>query len=315
MPEFLTVEQIFLRVRRRCRNDLGRPNEAFYSPDMPGFDGEQQAGMATNRANWDSRVPIHTGPDGYRIDGLVENPAALTDIVNFDRSYLGDLTGVDLVHLQCHVGTDTIALARLGASITGLDFSPAAIVAAKDLAARCDIPARFVEGNVYDAPEVLGQTYDMVYTGIGAINWLPDIAKWATVVAALLKPGGRFHITEGHPQAMIFSDDATQDDMKIEYPYFEGSPPMRWTDTTTYGGPGEVTSPESVEWAHNMGAIIQALIDAGLVIDRFDEHKMLAWEFLPWMEPVEGRDGWVRFPEPLDRSIPLQFTIQAHKAA
>jgi len=160
MPEFFTVEQIFLRVRRRCRNGLGRPNEAFYSPDMAGFDGEQQAGMATNRANWDSRVPIHTGPDGYRIDGLVENPTALTDIVNFDRSYLGDLTGVDLVHLQCHVGTDTIALARLGASITGLDFSPAAIAAAKDLAARCDIPARFVEGNVYDAPEVLGQTYD-----------------------------------------------------------------------------------------------------------------------------------------------------------
>lgn len=269
--------------------------------------------MATNLANWNARVPVHTGPDGYRIDRLIENSSALSDVVDFDRRYLGDLTGVELVHLQCHLGTDTVSLARLGASITGLDFSPPAIAVAKDLAERCGIDARFVEGNLYDAPEVLGRTYDMVYTGVGAINWLPDIKRWAQVVAALLRPGGRFHITEGHPVAMIFSEDSTLENMQIEFPYFEGSPPIRWTDTATYAGSGEVTSPDSVEWAHNMGSIIQALIDAGLVIDRFDEHQELAWELLPWMEPVADRDDWVRFPEPLDRSIPLQFTIQAHK--
>ncbi len=269
--------------------------------------------MAANRANWDARVPIHIGPGGYEIDRLVDDPEALSDVVDFDRESLGDLTGLKVVHLQCHLGTDTVSLAKLGASITGLDFSPPAIAAARDLAARCGIDARFVEGNVYDAVELLGETYDVVYTGIGAINWLPDLTLWAQNVAGLLEPGGRFHITEGHPMAMIFSEEATREDMKIEFPYFDGSPPMRWEDSQTYGGPGEVTSPESYEWAHNLAAVVQSLIDAGLVIDRFEEFKELAWSFLPWMEPVTGRDGWVRFPEPLDRSIPLLYTIQAHK--
>ncbi len=280
---------------------------------MVDFGPDETAGMAANRANWDARVPIHTGPNGYRLDRLVDDPTAVSNVVEFDRRYLGDLVGVDLVHLQCHLGSDTVSLARLGASITGLDFSPPAIAAARDLAARCNIEAQFVEGNVYDAAELLGRTYDMVYTGVGAINWLPDIGLWGRTVAALLRPGGRFHITEGHPAAMIYSDDATLDNMKIEHPYFDGSPPMRWEDSETYGGDGEVASPLHFEWAHGMGSIIQALIDAGLVIDRFDEHQSLAWEFLPWMEPADGGDGWVRFPQPLRQSVPLMFTIQAHR--
>ncbi|MGH1489533.1 MAG: class I SAM-dependent methyltransferase [Acidimicrobiales bacterium] len=280
---------------------------------MDHFDAEQRGAMAANLANWNARVPIHLGPNGYEIDRLVEDSAAISDVVKFDQRYLGDLTGCDLVHLQCHLGTDTISLARLGASITGLDFSADALVSARDLAERCGIEARFVESNVYDAVEALGRTYDFVYTGVGAINWLPDIGRWGETVAALLEPGGRFHITEGHPVAMIFSEDATLENMAIDFPYFEGSPPMRWNDPTTYKGDGEVTSPESVEWAHNLGAVVQALIDAGLVIDRLEEHQELAWPFLPWMEPVPDRDGWYRFPEPLRQSVPLAFTIQAHK--
>lgn len=269
--------------------------------------------MAANRANWDARVPIHIAPGGYGIDRLVEDDSALSDIVQFDQQYLGDLTGVELVHLQCHIGTDTVSLARLGASITGLDFSPPALESARALAARCGIEARFVEGNVYDAAELLGRTYDLVYTGVGAINWLPDIGRWAETVASVLRPGGRFHMTEGHPAAMVFSDDATPQNMKIEYPYFDGTAPMRWEDVETYGGEGQVASPVYFEWAHGIGSIIQALLDAGLVLDRFEEHKALAWPFLPWMEPVAERDGWVQFPEPLRQSVPLMFTIQANK--
>ncbi len=271
--------------------------------------------MAANMANWNSRVPVHLGPNGYDVDGLVEHPSAITPVVQFDQQYLGDLSGLELVHLQCHIGTDTISLARLGASITGLDFSADALASARELAERCGIEARFVESNVYDAPTALGKTYDYVYTGIGAINWLPDIARWARTVAELLKPGGRFHITEGHPMAMIFSNDATPDDMIVSYPYFEGTSAIRWNDPTTYLGDGEVMSPEHFEWAHNLGATVQALIDAGLVIDRLDEHRELPWPFLPWMEPVPGRDGYWRFPEPIRQSVPLSFSIQAHKPA
>ncbi len=269
--------------------------------------------MSTNRANWDSRVPVHTAPDGYRLERLIEDPEALSDVVTFERGYLGDLSGLDLIHLQSHLGTDTVSLARLGANVTGLDFSEPAVAAATDLARRCGIEASFVVGDLHQAPAILGQTYDMVYTGVGAINWLPDIRAWAAVVAELLRPGGRFHMTEGHPGVMIYSDDATADHMLIEYPYFEGQPAMEFESETSYAGSGTVASPRSYEWAHNLGAIIQALIDAGLIIDRFDEHQELAWPFLPWMETVPGRDGWYRFPAGLRNSVPLMFTLQARK--
>jgi SAM-dependent methyltransferase len=206
-----------------------------------------------------------------------------------------------------------VSLARLGASITGLDFSSEAVAAARSLAERCGIDARFVEGDVHNAPSLLGRTYDLVYTGVGALNWLPDINRWAEVVAAVLRPGGRLHITEGHPAAMVLSDDATPGDMLIEYPYFEGSPAMSFSETTSYAGDGEVTSPDMFEWAHNVGAVIQALIDNGLVIDRFDEHRTLPWTFLPWMEPDPEREGWFVFPERFRDSIPLSYTVVAHK--
>ncbi|MGB5760041.1 MAG: GNAT family N-acetyltransferase [Acidimicrobiales bacterium] len=278
-----------------------------------GTGGLDEAGMATNRDNWNARVPVHIGEDGYPLDQLAADPTALSDVIDFDRRYLGDLAGRELIHLQCHIGTDTVSLARLGASVTGLDFSPAALEVGRDFAARCGLEARFVEGNVYDAVAIVGRTYDIVYTGVGAINWLPDIGRWAEVVAALLRPGGRFHITEGHPMAMIFSDQATPDAMAIEYPYFDGTPAMRFDEPESYSGTGRVASPQGVEWAHDLGSVVQALIDAGLVIDRLDEHRELPWRFLPWMEPAPDRPGWFRLPEPLRASVPLSFTIQAHR--
>ena len=269
--------------------------------------------MLANRDNWNSRVRVHTGPDGYRLDRLVDDPEALTEVVAFDRRYLGDLSGQRLLHLQCHLGTDTIALARLGAEVTGLDFSEAAIEVATDLASRCGVQADFVLGDLHQAPRLLDRTFDVVYTGVGALPWLPDISAWAAVVAELLRPGGRFHMTEGHPMALVFADDSTADHLRVEYPYFEGRPAVRFDDDTSYVGSGKVDAPESYEWAHNLAAIVQALIDAGLVIDRFEEHRHLAWPFLPWMEPDPDKPGWFRLPATLRHSIPLMFTVQAHR--
>lgn len=278
---------------------------------MDQFGAEVRAALTANRANWNSRVAVHTGPDGYHLDRLVDDPAALSNVVDFDRRYLGDLTGNDLLHLQCHLGTDTVSLARLGANVTGLDFSEEAIGVATELADRCGVDATFVVADLHRAPVVLERTYDVIYTGVGAIPWLPDIRAWAAVVAEMLRPGGRFHMTEGHPMAMVLSDDATPDNLRIDYPYFEGRPATRFDDTKSYAGSGTIASPECFEWAHNLGAIVQALIDAGLIIDRLEEHRELAWPFLPWMEPSPGRDGWYRLPESLRHSIPLMFTIQA----
>ena len=275
-----------------------------------GFDEER----AAIRKNWDSRVPVHLGPNGYGIDRLVAEPSALSSVVEFDQPYLGDLAGVEAVHLQCHIGTDTLSLARLGASMTGLDFSQAAVDAARDVARRCGAAVDFVQGDVYDAVALLGgRTFDLVYTGIGAINWLPDIGRWAEVVTALLSPGGRLVLTEGHPTLMTLSDDAMPDRILLEYPYFDGSPTMRFEQTESYVGSGTVSSPEHFEWAHHPASVIQALLDTGLVLDRFEEHRTLPWQAFPWMLDDPDRPEYFRLPEPLDLMIPTSFTVAAHR--
>ena len=93
--------------------------------------------------------------------------------MRFDLPRLGDIDGLDVVHLQCHLGTDTLSLARLGARVTGVDLSPASLEVARDLAARAGTSIEFVESDVYTAPAVLGRRFDLVYTGIGALCWLP----------------------------------------------------------------------------------------------------------------------------------------------
>jgi len=151
-----------------------------------------------NRANWDERAPAHATSPDYNVQGFVDDPSFIGDVVQFDRSLLGDLSGLRGVHLQCHIGTDTVGLSRLGARMIGLDFSPAAIEQARALVARSGDDVSFVESDVYDAVSALdGEHFDLVFTGIGAVCWLPSTSRWAATVAALLNPGGRLFIREG----------------------------------------------------------------------------------------------------------------------
>ena len=150
--------------------------------------------VEVNRANWNSRVPHHV--QGYGLDRYRSDPDYLSHVVRFDLARLGSIEGLDVVHLQCHIGTDTLSLARLGArSVTGLDFSAPALEAAAQLAGECGATIDYVEGEVYAAVDVLGpDRFDLVYTGVGALCWLPDIARWASIVAGLLRPGGRLFL-------------------------------------------------------------------------------------------------------------------------
>src|SRR3954468_565901 len=162
---------------------------------------------AVNLANWEQRAPAHAASPDYGFDRFVAEPGYLSDVVRFDLPRLGDITGLDGVHLQCHIGTDTLSLARLGARMSGLDFSPAAIVQARALAARTGTDVDFVEADVYDAVQVLGaERFDLVFTGIGALCWLPDVRRWPATVAGLLRPGGRLFLREGHPMLWSLSD-------------------------------------------------------------------------------------------------------------
>lgn len=138
---------------------------------------------AANRANWDDRVPIHLGADEYRVEALIRDPKLLSAVVTHDRAVFGDVRGRTLLHAQCHIGTDTLSWARLGAQVTGFDFSADAIAAARSLATRMALPARFIEAELYAAADIIPESFDLVYTGVGAICWLPDIAGWARMMA------------------------------------------------------------------------------------------------------------------------------------
>ncbi|KAA0092740.1 class I SAM-dependent methyltransferase [Mycolicibacterium sp. P1-18] len=268
---------------------------------------------AVNLANWESRVPMHTGPGGYDLSSF-DDPQYLSGVVSYDRPRLGHLDGLDVVHLQCHIGTDTVSLARLGAkSVTGLDFSPSAVAAGRSLAARAGGDVTFVESDVATAVDALGaQCADLVYTGIGALCWLPDIREWAGVVAALLRPGGRLFVREGHPILWAMSDPRPDGLLVVEYPYFE-TPGTRFVYEDTYAGTGVVSSPESISFNHGLGEIFTALLDAGLRITGFEEHREVAWRFFDdAMVESPDFDGEFLLAEGGER-LPLTYTLQAVK--
>ncbi len=269
--------------------------------------------VAVNRANWDSRVPHHVRACG--LERFRDDPAHLSDVVRFDRQRLGSIDGLDVVHLQCHIGTDTVSLARLGArSVTGLDFSAPALAAAAELAAAAGVCIELVESELYRAVEALGPgRFDLVYTGIGALCWLPDVRRWAEVVAALLRPGGRLFMREGHP--VLWALDYLRPDglLVLAYPYFEteGVPLSEAVSYVEHAG--TLQSPDIIHFNHGLAEIITALMDAGLRLVAIEEHDTVPWNPLgDAMEDIGG--GEYRLREAPER-LPVTYTLQAVKPA
>ncbi|WP_342245532.1 class I SAM-dependent methyltransferase [Pseudomonas sp. OTU5201] len=265
-----------------------------------------------NKVNWDERAPLHAASRDYAAETFVSDPGYLSDVVCFDLPRLGDIAGQNGVHLQCHIGTDTLSLARLGARMSGLDFSPAALEQARLLARRCGKEISFVESDVYAADQVLPTgTFDLVYTGIGAINWLPRIDEWARVVSALLKRDGRLFMREGHPM-LCAVNEAREDGLVIEYPYFERAEPMEWDDDSTYvETEARLTATRSYEWNHGLGEVVTALLRHGLQLTALEEHDSIPWEALPGRMVRDDAGEWR-----LDRGrwrLPLSYTLQAVK--
>ena len=264
-----------------------------------------------NRANWDDRVPAHLGSLDYSVQQFLEDPAFISHVVRFDLPLLGEVAGLRGVHLQCHIGTDTVSLARLGASMTGLDFSAAAVAAATRLAAATGADATFVQADVYAAADVLDAgSFDLVYVSVGALTWLPDVRRWAAVVAALLRPGGRLFIRDGHPVLWSVDDERDDDLIVIRYPYFETVEPLVSDSSGTYVATDAVIEHGVThQWNHGIGEIVTALIDEDLTITGLAEHMSTPFEALPG-QMVEGGDGEWRLTEDPAR-LPCTFTLQA----
>ncbi len=268
---------------------------------------------AVNRANWDERVPAHAASPDYSVDKFIADPEFLSEVVRFDLPLLGDISGQRGVHLQCHIGTDTISLARLGASMTGVDFSGPAVRQARALAGQTGADATFVESDVYEAAEAVGHSgFDFVFTGIGALCWLPSVSRWAQVVADLLRPGGRLFIREGHPMLWTLQDGRDDDLLVVEYPYFERDVPMTFDEEGTYVTTDVVFEHNVThEWNHGLGEIVTALLDAEMAITGLTEHDSVPWEALPGQMEQIGRDEWRLTDRPW--RLAHSYTLQAVK--
>jgi SAM-dependent methyltransferase len=275
--------------------------------------------LTANRANWNDRAVAHVASPDYRVADF-DDPAFLSDVVRFDRQRLGDVSGLRAVHLQCHIGTDTISLARLGARVTGVDLSPGSIEQARALAARTGADADFVVSDVYSAVEALDAAdhsgpaagrFDLVYTGIGALCWLPDIDRWAGVVAALLKSGGRVFLRDGHPMFHAVEGPRSDDLLVVSYPYFESDPLIWDSDQTYVPSDHRIAHTTTYQWNHGIGEMITALLRHGLELTLFEEHDTAAYEAFPGrMEPL-GNGEWRLRDRP--ERLPLTFTLSATK--
>jgi SAM-dependent methyltransferase len=268
-----------------------------------------------NRAAWDERAPAHAASPDYDLTRFIEDPSFLSRVVQFDLPRLGDLTGLRGAHLQCHIGTDTISLARLGARMTGLDFSAASLAQARDLAAQTGANVEFVEAEVYDAPGKLGRAaFDLVFSGIGALCWLPSIERWSQVVSELLVPGGRLFLREGHPMLWALEDSRPDGLVVVDYPYFEREEPV------VFDGPGtyvetSATFEHNLQhcWNHGLGEIVTSLFAAGMELTMLVEHDSVPWNALPGqMEQVELGE-WRLSDRPW--RLAHSYTLQAVKRA
>jgi len=263
-----------------------------------------------NKANWDSRVPHHER--GYDLHKLTDDPAHLSRVVQFDLPRLGEIAGLRGVHLQCHIGTDTVSLARLGAQMSGLDFSGPALEVAARLAADCGQQIDYVENDVYSALDHLpAGEFDFVFTGIGALCWLPDVARWAQVVAALLKPGGFLFIREGHPMLWTLSDPRPDGLPVIEFAYFESAGTVFVEEHSYVEHDGVLDSPTTVSFNHSLSEVFNALWNAGLTIMLFEEHQSVPWNPLD-DAMVEDELGEFRLRENPER-LAATYTLRAVK--
>jgi SAM-dependent methyltransferase len=272
------------------------------------FDAETARMIAANRANWDARAPIHVASAFYGLDG--SRPAE-SWFAPYEWADLGELRGRRLLHLQCHLGTETVAFAAKGAAVTGLDFSGESLAHARRLAAERGLDIDYVEAEVHGARDALAGRFDIVYTGKGSLCYLPDLDRWAAVVRDLLEPGGMLYLVEFHPllYALGVVPISESEELTLRADYLSGRGPQERDATRTYtDGPALTEATVSYEWRHELGEVISALTGAGLRVERLREDGRLPWP--RWSGMRRDADGWFALPDDAPR-IPLFYALQA----
>ena len=256
--------------------------------------------IAINRRLWEARTQVHTNSDFYDVEAFLNGRSTLCDI---ELELLGDLQGKSVLHLQCHFGLDTLSMARLGARVTGVDFSETAIAEARRLAGSTGLDADFVCCNIYDLPAHLGDRFDIVFTSYGVIGWLPDLDAWGRIVARYLKPGGSFVMAEFHPVVWMFDDNFK----KIQYAYFQKDPIVE-KEKGTYADRDADIESTSVSWNHSLEQVFRALLGHGMRITAFREYDYSPYNcFAKTVEPAPGRFQI----KGMEGKLPMVFALRA----
>jgi ubiquinone/menaquinone biosynthesis C-methylase UbiE len=255
-----------------------------------------------NKKSWNKRTPLHVNSDFYDVAGFLNGQNSLNDI---ELTLLGDVKGKKILHLQCHFGQDTLSLRRMGARVTGVDFSDKAIEEARNLAQKAGLEAQFICCNVYDLPQYLDEQFDIVFTSYGTITWLPDLNEWAKVIAHFLKPNGKFVLAEFHPFIWAFDNDFEG----IAYPYFNRGAFVA-QQTGTYAAKNAAIKIEYVFWNHSVSETFNALVNNGLRIDILNEYDYSPYDCCAKMVAIAPKKFQII---PFGDKAPLVYAIQATK--
>lgn len=263
-----------------------------------------------NRARWDELAAIHGQDAYYDVEALIDGRDSLTEEEEAAvRDAVGDVAGIDVLHVQCHIGFDSISLARRGARVTGVDFSPASLAKAADLAERCGVAVEWVEGDATGLPELLSGRFDLAYATVGVLCWIHDADAWMRSVYRTLRPGGRLVLLDGHPLAEMIE---TADPLTLDFPYANDGGHRFETQGSYANRTAKLTHTAGVYYAHSLGQIVTGAVQAGFRVDALIEHVESSFEHrgIPTLEP-DGRwrlriDG---------QALPLLFTLRATRPA
>ena len=254
---------------------------------------------------WNELTPIHARSDFYDVEGFKKGKCTLKSI---ELTEVGDVSGKPLLHLQCHFGLDTLSWARLGAKVTGVDFSDEAIALARSLSKETGIKADFICSDIHKLPYVLNRKFDIVFTSYGVLVWLPDLKEWAEIIVHFLKRNGIFYIVESHPFSHVFENSEGTTGYRVTQSYFHKSEPIQWEPGNDYADPDAKVAHSSNEWQHSLSDILNALISAGLTIEFLHEFPQCVYKAYPFME--QDKAGWWQVK---GNNIPHTFSLKATK--
>lgn len=259
--------------------------------------------FTANQALWDAKTRVHVKSDFYDQEAFMAGKSSLQKI---ELNQLPNLKGLRVLHSQCHFGQDTLSMQRMGASCVGIDLSPVAIETAQTLNAELGLDATFHCTNVYDLDKVVTEKFDFVFTSYGVIGWLPDLNIWAEQMAARLKPGGLFHITEFHPMMYMYDWEKH----RVSYRYFNNGEPYEEVEDGTYADKNSKISMKEYFWQHSMGDVLSALMKNGLELTGFSEYDYSPYDVFEKSQP-RAENEYIFQDNGIN--IPLVFSVNALK--